>query len=179
MSSSAREWFRRGQRARADRRFAEARHALREALSASDAQPEEASFRIGVLRTLAEVERGEGHPEIALSLYEEAVALCRTSATRLVLAHTIRHLGDVYRHLERLADAEPMYLEALELYRSDPETAVLDLANAVRPFAILTQLTGRLDESRRLWLEAKSLYTVAGIADGVAESEEHLRELSR
>jgi tetratricopeptide (TPR) repeat protein len=140
-------------------------------------QSEEASFRIGVLRTLAEVERGDGHPEMAVGHYEEAVALCRSNATRLVLAHMIRHLGDVYRQLERLAEAEPMYLDALELYRSDPETPVLDLANAVRPFAILTQLTGRPDESRRLWLEAKSLYAAAGIADGVAESEEHLHQL--
>jgi hypothetical protein len=46
---------------------------------------------------------------------------------------------------------------------------MLDLANAVRPFAALKTATGQRTEARALWTEAGDLYQLEGIALGVEE----------
>lgn len=55
---------------------------------------------------------------MARKCYEEAVELFRQLDEPLVLAHTVRHLGDVYCEEGLPHLAEPCYLEALGLYRS-------------------------------------------------------------
>ena len=78
---------------------------------------------------LGQIERDLGRGDAARPLYEEAVAICREEGDPLLLAHTIRHLGDIHRNIGRcLTEAEPCYQEALPLYRSQP-TNPPDLAN--------------------------------------------------
>jgi tetratricopeptide (TPR) repeat protein len=69
--------------------------------------------------------------------YEEAVLLYRGVDELLALAHTIRHLGDVYHEQGRPDLAEPCYHEALGLYRTYEKGSSLDLANAIRSLAVL------------------------------------------
>lgn len=97
--------------------------------------------------------------------YEEAVLLFREVDEPLVLAHTIRHLGDVYHEQGRPDLAEPCYHEALGLYRSHQDDSSLDLANAVRSLAVL-----RWEQTRALWEEARDLYTTLRIEAGIKES---------
>lgn len=97
--------------------------------------------------------------------YEEAVLLFREVDEPLVLAHTIRHLGDVYHEQGRPDLAEPCYHEALGLYRSHQDDSSLDLANAVRSLAVL-----RWEQTRALWEEARDLYTTLCIEAGIKES---------
>ena len=87
--------------------------------------------------------RREGRLDDALHLYEEAVALCRLDNDPLQLAHTVRHLGDVHHDAGRLDRAEHCYREALAWYRAHPNTPPLDLANTLRPLAILEERLGR------------------------------------
>jgi hypothetical protein len=86
-------------------------------------------------------QRGESarHRDDAMArrCYEDAVGLFREVGEPLVLAHTIRHLGDVYREQGCPELAEPCYHEALGLYRSHESGSPLDLANAVRSLAVL------------------------------------------
>lgn len=69
--------------------------------------------------------------------YEEAVTLFREVDEPLMLAHTVRHLGDVYAEQGRPDLAEPCYHEALALYRDHDNESSPDLANAVRSLAVL------------------------------------------
>ena len=68
------------------------------------------------LRRRGESARPKDAP-MARLCYEEAVVLLREADQPLVLAHTIRHLGDVYLEQGRPDLAEPCYHEALGLYR--------------------------------------------------------------
>ncbi|HKR64534.1 MAG TPA: hypothetical protein VJZ00_12450 [Thermoanaerobaculia bacterium] len=102
------------------------------------------------------------------------IAQHRESGNTDRLAHAIRHLADMHRRDGELALAEPLYVEALALYRANPATKKLDLANAVRPFAILRGLQGAEEESRQLWTEARDLYAECGIEAGVAEATRRL-----
>ncbi|HEV3435891.1 MAG TPA: tetratricopeptide repeat protein [Gemmata sp.] len=130
------------------------------------------------LKALGQIERDLGRNQIAHQMYEEAVALAREEGEPLTLAHTIRHLGDIHRDAKRLTQAEVCYLEALSLYRGHMDTKKLDLANAIRPLAILKEATGNFQEATRLWREAKELYEAADIAQAVAECTSRIAGLT-
>ena len=105
--------------------------------------------------------------------YEESVVLFREADEPLVLAHTIRHLGDVYLEQGRPDLAEPCYHEALALYRSHADDSSLDLANAVRSLAVL-----RWEQAKMLWEEVRVLYTSLNIDAGIEESTARVAALS-
>lgn len=141
--------------ARRDGDTIRARDLLRDAIS--HYRSSNASVALAyALRALGEVERGIDESDGGVAAYEESVAILRGEKLPLKLAHTVRHLADIYRHLGEKDRAERCYDEALAIYRSHPETAPLDLANALRGVAIL-----KCDESH--WAEAKRIYDAHGI----------------
>ena len=109
----------------------------------------------------------------AQKCYEESVALLRELDEPLLLAHTVRHLGDVYHEEGRSDLAESRYLEALSLYRRHQGHLPLDLANAIRRLAVL-----RWEQSRAFWEEARDLYTAIGIEAGIKEGTARLKRPS-
>src|SRR5438445_687478 len=66
-----------------------------------------------------------------------AVASARRGDDSLRLAHRVRHLGGAYYYAGRWTLAEPCYVEALSIYRRHERTRPLDLAHAIRRFAVL------------------------------------------
>ena len=108
-----------------------------------------------------------------------AVARARRGADPLTLAHRVRHLGDAYYYAGRWALAEPCYVEALSIYRRHERTRPLDLANAIRSFAVLKDEVGAADQSQTLWQEAHDLYVGLTLSAGIAESAARLALLAR
>ena len=150
-------------------RLPEAREAFEDAVAlARDLDDGPALVR--ALAGAAQVERDAGDADAAIPLLEEATELAREHDEPLRLAHTVRHLGDAYRSVDRLDDAERCYDEALGIYRT-ASTGALELANAVRPLALLREAQGRGDDAGLLWREARRLYAVAGIAEGIEECD--------
>jgi tetratricopeptide (TPR) repeat protein len=125
---------------------------------------------------LGQVERDAGNSSSALSLYEEAVMHCRVAGDALLLAHTVRHVGDIHQDMKRDDLAEPCYREALGIYRSS-EPDRLDLANAIRPLALLKENAGEIAEAKQLWAEARDLYAVSKVPQGVEECTRRLKLL--
>jgi tetratricopeptide (TPR) repeat protein len=99
----------------------------------------------------------------ALAHVVRDLGLSRAQGDALLLAHTVRHLGDLHRAAGRVADAERCYHEALSLYRASPAPPPLDLANALRPLALLKEGEGDVETARQLWSEAHVLYVAAGV----------------
>ena len=108
-----------------------------------------------------------------------AVARARTSDDPLRLAHRVRHLGDAYYYARRAAAAEPCYIEALSIYRRHECTRPLDLANAIRSYAVLQHEVGAAEQARGLWQEAHDLYATLNAMAGVADSAARLGLLAR
>jgi len=121
--------------------------------------------------------RAEHRLEDARRLYAEAAQLYRSDKNPLACAHTIRHVADMFLNESRYAEAEPLYEEALELYRSSLNTKLLDLANTVRPFALLHEKIGNPEAARQLWQEARNLYASLRIEPGVKECDAHIAKL--
>lgn len=111
--------------------------------------------------------------------YKWAVARLPKTADPLKRAHTIRHLGDAYYYARRFSQAEPCYIEALAIYRRHENRRPLDLANAIRSFAVLKDEVGTADEAQRLWNEAHDLYVSLNVSAGVAESAARLALLAK
>lgn len=132
----------------------------------------ERRMNIRALSGCAQAERDMGNNAAAIGHYEIAVMLCREVGDALLLAHTVRHLGDVLRHEKRLPEAEVCYEEALAIYRRESGAAPLDFANALRPMALLQEMMG--EDARGYWEEAREMYCKAGVEAGVKEAEKHL-----
>lgn len=132
---------------------------------------------VRALKGLGQIERDLDHGGAALPLYEEAVAICREESDALLLAHTVRHVGDIHQDAGHAGLAEPCYVEAITIYRNDQQTEPLDLANAIRPLALLKDDAGEIEEAKRLWAEARDLYAAANVREGVAESSRRLARL--
>lgn len=108
-----------------------------------------------------------------------AVASLRKVDDPLRLAHTVRHLGDAYYYARRWSLAEPCYVEALSIYRRHENRKPLDLANAIRSFAVLKDEVGATAEAELLWQEAHDLYVALDVSAGIAESAARLALLTR
>jgi tetratricopeptide (TPR) repeat protein len=103
-----------------------------------------------------------------------AVVSARQGKDALKLAHRIRHLGDAYYYAGRWALAEGCYVEALSIYRRHERPPKLDLANAIRSFAVLKDEVGETEQAQQLWQEAHDLYVALKVSAGVAESAARL-----
>ena len=126
------------------------------------------------LAQLGQIERREGNRDAAIALYREAAAVARSEGAPLRLAHRLRHIGDIYRESGAAERAALHYGEALALYRADPEPPDLDLANLLRPLALLSEARDQPEAARSYWTEARALYEQAGVAAGVDECTRHL-----
>ena len=136
------------------------------------------------LHLCAHVEADLGHRARARELWEESIALLRTADDPLQLAHKVRHLGDLLRTDGALEDARSLLEEAVALHREHGEAtgrnpnATLDLANALRRLALLSEQRTEPEAAREQWREARALYAQLGLAAGVDEAARHLRELA-
>src|SRR5438046_2462673 len=120
-----------------------------------------------------------------------AVASLKKGDDPLRYAHAVRHLGDAYYYAKRWAQAETCYVEGLAIYRKHEHARPLDVANAIRSFAVLKDENGEAEEAQSLWQEAHDLYVEVseapdinegwrrGVLGGVAESAAHLALLAR
>jgi tetratricopeptide (TPR) repeat protein len=130
------------------------------------------------LRNLGEVERAIHGSHAGAAAYEEAVAILRTAGAPLKFAHTVRHLGDIYRHAGDPGRAERCYEESLDVYRSHPEARPLDFANALRGAALLQEQIGKPQQAAQLWTQAEALYRKANVVAGVEEAARRLARLN-
>lgn len=130
-------------------------------------QPE---LLVRALMALGQCYRDEGRFSDGERAYVEAANLCRREdVPALVMAHVIRHLGDVTAELGRFGLAKTHYEEALDLYREIEDVPPATLANAIRPLARLYDLLDEHAEAVDYWREARDLYEAANVEAGIEE----------
>ena len=168
--------LRRGFLARKSGSLADARNHYMQAVSISR-RINSKRLLVSVLKGVAQIERDSGRPAESIPVYEDAVLHCREIGDRVLLAHTIRHLGDAHQNVGELERAEDCYREALSLYRQSHFVRRGDLANAVRPFALLKERLGETSAAVELWTEAHRLYSSINAKAGIDECKTHLQKL--
>jgi len=113
--------------------------------------------------------RSEGRFDDARRDYLELVDMLRDVPHPRLTAHTLRHLGDIEREMGRNDLAEPHLVEALELARRE-NVSTLELANTIRPLALVR-------DDVTLWEEARALYERANVHAGVDEATRRIARL--
>jgi len=166
-----------GAQARRERRLDDAYDAYRQAAEALRSSGQEQPLLITALTGLGQIERDRGHLDRAQGHYADALAVCRQESSSLRTAHVARHLGDICRELDKADEAENHLTEAISIYRGSPDTKVLDLANAIRPLALLKTAQGDAAGAGRLWREAQVLYTAVNVTAGAEECSACLLQL--
>lgn len=121
--------------------------------------------------------RKENRLSAARAHYAEAAQIYHAENNPLAYAHTIRHIADMHLDESNHAEAKPLYEESLRIYRGNLDTKLLDLANTIRPYALLNEASGNLDTARQLWQEARALYSSLGLEAGVNECDAHLAKI--
>ena|ERR1700761_2925891 len=121
--------------------------------------------------------RREGTLSEARRHYADAARLYREQDDILAYAHAIRHIADIHQQERDPRSAKALYEEALEIYRGNLETKLLDLANTVRPYALLMEELGDAALAMRLWQEARNLYGSLRLVEGVSECDKHILQL--
>jgi len=164
-------------KARSERRLADAERDWLQAVSLCREAGTSAQLA-AALTAVGQIERDLHRLDSALFRYQEAAALYRAGDDPLKLAHTVRHVADIAREMKRPDVSAPAYDQSLAIYRSHPNTPPLDLANAIRGFAILQSDAGDLDRARSLWTEARDLYAAVGVEAGVAECDRRLADVA-
>lgn len=164
--------------ARLEHRFGDARRDLKEAVKSCRRNKDQ--HRLArALAALGRIEHDLHNDDVALHFYEEAVEIHRALNNPLKVAHSVRHIADILRHMKRFAAARSSYAEAVGIYRAQKETPPLDLANTLRGFALLKEALNENTEAKALWKEAGILYAEANVEAGVLESARRLAKLEK
>jgi tetratricopeptide (TPR) repeat protein len=158
-------------------RLEEAAELFRKALEECGGKDLQA-LRATLYEELAYVERSLRDLDASQEHYRQGSEIFRSLGNPLKAAHTVRHAADILRELKKPDMAAALYGESLEIYRSDKDTPPLDLANAIRGFALLKEDAGDRKEALNQWREARGLYEQTGIEAGVAESDARVKSLS-
>ena len=116
--------------------------------------------------------RGDDQLDIAEQGYADAARATENDRLR---AYALRHLSDVASDRGRFDSALAAGLDALALYRADPQVSQLDLANALRVTARALKGAGRDEEGAQAWREARNFYSACGVGDGVEDCDRNLR----
>ena len=177
MSSRAETLLMQGHQARREHRLDDAKRIFAEAVEAARLSRDR-PWLAQAYTELGRVERDLRETDAALLYYGEAAAVYRRLDDPLRLAHTVRHIGDTFSESGQLEPAGPHFREALEIYRAHPETPPLDLANALRGYALLQEELGEKQEAVALWREARELYAAVNVQAGVDEGDRRIERLS-
>ncbi len=130
------------------------------------------------LRELGEFERRfPAKRADVLRHYQEAVELFRSCDDHLRLAHTVRHLGNIYHEDGDMDAAGKCLTEAINIYHNNGDRKSLDYANAIRSLAALKDDINDLVSAKRLWIAARDLYIFHRIEDGVNETGRRIKRI--
>ena len=110
----------------------------------------------------------------ALECYRHAASIEKGPGDQLAWVHTMRHIADMLREQKQYAQAEPIYTDVLEIYRSRSDARGLDHANALRGLAHLKDAAGTPEEALLMWRAARCLYEQAGVEAGIDECQSHI-----
>lgn len=160
---------------RREGKYAEARALLSEAEELCEDNDYKHLGRI--FHIYGQFESDHNNLQKALGFWQQSLAYYQKDNNPNKIAHSTRHIADFQRRLGDEASSEKSYLQALDIYRSNPNTNTGDLANALRGFGLLLVQRGKINEAISVWKEVKEKYGAIHLQEGVDEAKERLEQL--
>lgn len=128
------------------------------------------------LKLQAQVYSDQDQLRESLQVYKQMESIYITLDDHVRQLHTLRHIGSTFHALGELECAEKCLIQVIDAYGKDSPND-LESANAVRIYALVIEESGKNDVAIKYWEQARSLYNVAGIKEGIMECEAHLKKL--
>ena len=101
-----------------------------------------------------ECENFQQEYELAIDYFQKAIALQQELDVELELSSSLNYLAGLYEFQGRYSEAEPLYLQALEIRRRSLPEDHLSLATSLNNLARLYYFQGRYSEAETLYLQA-------------------------
>jgi tetratricopeptide (TPR) repeat protein len=101
-----------------------------------------------------ECENFQQEYELAIDCFKKAIALQQELDVELELSSSLSYLAGLYKSQGRYSEAEPLYLQALEIGRRSLPEDPADLASHLNNLAVLYRDQGRYSEAEPLYLQA-------------------------
>jgi len=105
-----------------------------------------------------ECENFQQEYELAIEYFKKAIALQQELDVEAALSSSLNYLAGLYQSQGRYSEAEPLYLQALEIDRRSLPEDHPDLASALNNLAGLYESQGRYSEAEPLYLQAVEIY---------------------
>jgi tetratricopeptide (TPR) repeat protein len=91
---------------------------------------------------------------LAIEYFQKAIDLQKELNQELELADSLNNLASLYYSQGRYEDAEPLYLQALEIIKAQLGENHPDLVSSLNNMAYLYYYQGRYEEAEPLYLQA-------------------------
>ena len=101
-----------------------------------------------------ECENFQQEYEWAIEYLKKAIALQQELDMELALSSSLSYLAALYKSQGRYSEAEPLFLQAVEIHRRSLPEDHPDLANYLNNLALLYESQGRYSEAEPLYLQA-------------------------
>ena len=157
---------------RREKKYDEARQHIKEAQGLCKDDDYNSLGRIFLI--YMQFESDHNRPSKALEFCQQSLMYYKKASNLDKVAHSIRHIADLERHLGNEADSERNYREAISIYKGNANTNKGDLANALRGFGLLLEKQGNIEEAIAVWKETKELYLACNLQVGVDEANRKL-----
>ena len=129
------------------------------------------------LSLLANIYFDLGRNKKSLESYKTALSLAEVDSEEEQIAHLSRQIADVECEIGDLKSSRSHYERALKYYKKNVSKYSLSYANTVRGFAVLKEKMVDYSDARRLWSEAKTIYTKLKMETGIKECISRLKKL--
>ena len=126
-----------------------------------------------------QIESDHNNYKKALDYCEQALDYYQKTNDQTVIAHSTRHMADLLVQLANYTEAKKHYDSSIQLYRDNQNSSPLDLANALRGYAICLESLEDLDDASKAWGEVMDLYQALEIEQGVDEAKQHIDHLRK
>ena len=160
---------------RREEKYDQARHLVKKAEEFCKADDYYSLGRI--FHLYMQFESDQNDPIKALELCKQSLSYYKKSEDLQKIAHSTRHVADLERHLGHNSESECNYREAIDIYKSNPDTSKIDLANALRGFGLLLEKCKKVEEAITVWKETKELYQACNLQAGINEANQKLLSL--
>lgn len=130
-----------------------------------------------IFHIYAQFESDHDNPSRALKLLQRSLSFYKKTGSSIKIAHSTRHIADLERRIGDVEDSESNYRTSIDIYKSNKSTSKVDLANAIRGYALVLEKRGKIQEAIEAWKEARELYRACKLEEGVDEANLKLDSL--
>jgi len=128
---------------------------------------------------LAQFEADQDEYKNALNYYQQSLAFYQKTDLQDKVAHSLRHVADTFYSLNNIEEARSQYESVIEIYHSQENTNDVDIANALRGYALVLEKQNEKVAAAKEWATILSIYEKYNLQAGIKEAKQKITRLEK